>query len=202
MSIIQEILLRFLLVLLCVGSLAGVLLGAGMLWKPERIAFWNQYFSRWVSADKVHEQLDRPRWIERYFYRHHRLVGVLLLIGAVFVVYVFLFSKNMRRISAVIASGSSGLWDALVGILLIGSVLAALVGGIVLVRPSLLREIEKSSNRWIATEGMVKLFDGMHYSFDQRLLRHRKTAGVLMIAGGVYILMKLGPLLWRGGWKF
>jgi len=202
MSIVQEILLRFFLILLCVGSLAGVLLGAGMLWKPDRVANWNQFFSQWVSADKVHEQLDRPRWIERYFYRHHRVVGAALLIGAIFVVYVFLFSKKMRRISAVMASGSPGLWDALVGMLLIGSVLAALVGLVVLARPSLLREIEKSSNRWIATEGMVKLFDGMHYSFDQGLLRHRKTAGVLMIAGGLYILIALGPLIWRGGWKF
>lgn len=202
MSIIQDILLRFFLILLCIGSVASVLLGAGMLLKPERIVFWNQYFSRWVSADEVTEQLDRPRWIERYFYRHHRLVGALLLIGAVFILYTFLLNYNVRRISAVMTSGSWGLWDALVAMLLIGSVLAALVGIIVLTRPSLLREIEKSSNRWIATEGMVKLFDGMHYSVDQQLLRHRKTAGVLMILGGLYILMVLGPFLWRDGWKF
>ncbi|MFH1045189.1 MAG: hypothetical protein V1796_09170 [Pseudomonadota bacterium] len=202
MSIIQDILLRFFLILFCVGSIAGVLLGAGMLLKPERIAFWNHYFSRWVSADEITEQLDRPRWIERYFYRHHRLVGALLLIGAIFVLYALLFNRNMRRISAVMTSGSWGLGDALVGMLLIGSVLAALVGVIVLTRPSLLREIEQSSNRWITTDAMVKFFDGMHYSFDQQLLRHRKTAGVLMIFGGLYILMVLGPLLWRGGWKF
>lgn len=202
MNIIQDILLRFFLILLCAGSLAGVLLGAGILLKPERIVLLNQYFSRWVSADKVNEQLDRPRWIERYFYRHHRLVGALLLIGAIFVLYAFLFSHNMRRISAVMASGSWGLWEALSGMLLIGSVLAALVGVIVLTRPSMLGEIEKSSNRWIVTEGMVKIFNGMHHSFDQQFLRHRKTAGVLMIAGSLYILTVLGPFLWRGGWKF
>lgn len=202
MTIVQEMLLRSFLILLCVGSVAGVLLGAGMLWKPERIAFWNQYFSRWVSPDKIDEQLNRPRWIERYFYRHHRLVGATLLIGATFVLYAFLFGHNMRRVSAVMASGGWGLWEALVGILLIGSVLAAFVGLIVLTRPSLLREIEKSSNRWISTQGMVKLFDGMHYSFDLQFLRYRKTAGVLMILGGLYILIVLVPLLWRGGWKF
>lgn len=202
MTIAQDILMRFFAILLCVGSIAGILLGTGMLWKPERIVFWNQYFSRWVSADEVTEQLDRPRWIERYFYRHHRLVGATLLIGAIFILYTFLFNHNMRKVSAVMSSGSWGLWDALVGMLLIGSVLAALVSLIVLTRPSLLREFEKSSNRWISTQGMVKLFDGMHHSFDLQILRHRKTAGVLMILGGLYILMMLGPLLWRGGWKF
>ena len=202
MHVVQDILMRFILILLCVGSVAGILLGIGMLLKPERLVHWNQYLSRWISADKVNEELNRPRWVERYFYRHHRLVGTLLLIGAIFILYTFLFNYNLRRISAVMPYGNWGLWDALIGMLLIGGVLAALVGVIVLTRPSLLREIEKSSNRWIATGRMVKLFDDMHHSFDQRLLRHRKTAGVVMMVGGLYILLVLGPFLWRDGWKF
>ncbi len=202
MTIVQDILLRFLLILLCVGSVAGVLVGVGMLFKPERVTFWNQYFSRWIGAGKVTEQLDRPRWIERYFYRYHRLVGTSLLVGAIFILYTFLFSYNVRRISAVMPYGNWGLWDAFIGLLLIGGVLAALVGAIVLIRPSMLREIEKSSNRWIATEPMAKLFDAMHHSFDLRVLRYRKPLGVMMALGGVYILLVLVPLLWRGGWKF
>jgi len=202
MTIVQDILLRFFLILLCLGSIAGVLLGAGMLWNSERTVFWNQYFSRWISADKVNEQFNRPRWIERYFYRYHRVVGATLLAGAIFILYTFLFNYNMRKISAAMPAGHWGLWDAVVGVLLIGGVLAALVGAIVMARPSLLREIEKSSNRWISTEGMVKLFDRMHFSIDQNILRHRKTAGILMIAGGLYILTSLGPFLLRAGWKY
>ncbi len=202
MHVVQDILLRFFLILLCMGSVAGILLGIGMLLKPERLQHWNQYFSRWVSADKVNEELNRPRWIERYFYRHHRIVGGLLLGASIFVLYTFLFNYNLRRISAVMPSGSRGLWDVMVWVLLIGSALSALVGFIVLIRPSLLREVEKSSNRWIATDGMAKMFDHMHHSFDLHLMRHRKKAGVLIICGGLYILIVLGPFLWRGGWKF
>lgn len=202
MAIINDILLHFFLILLCAGSIVSLLVGAGMLLKPERIAFLNQYFSRWVSADKVEEQLDRPRWIERYFYRHHRLVGSALLIGAIFILYVFLFPYNARKISAAVAPGYWWLVDALMALLLIGIVLAALVGIVVLARPSLLREIEKSTNRWIATEDAAKLLNGMRYSLDQQLLRHRKIAGGFMILGSLYILVVLGPLLWRWGWKF
>lgn len=202
MAVINDILLRSFLLLLCAGSIAGILVGAGMLLRPERIVFLNQYFSHWVSADKVEEQLDRPRWIERYFYHHHWLVGSALLIGALFVLYVFLFSHNVRKIYAAIAPGNWWLANALMGVLLIGSVLAALVGIIVLARPSLLREIEKSTNRWISTEGVAKFFNRVHDSLDRRLLRHRKIAGAFMILGSLYILVVLGPLLWRGGWKF
>jgi hypothetical protein len=199
MDVIREVLLRSFLILLCAGSIAGVLIGAGMLLKPERIVFLNQYFSRWISANKIKEQLDRPRWIERFFYRHHRLVGGVLFIGAIFVMYVFLFGSKTRRIYAAITPGNWWLMDALMGALLGGSVLAALVGIIVLAKPSLLREIEKSTNRWISTEGVVNFFDGMRNSFDRQILRHRKIAGVFTIIGGLYILIVLGPFLWRGG---
>ncbi|MGB7541313.1 MAG: hypothetical protein WBM28_04765, partial [Burkholderiales bacterium] len=201
-SMINDILLQSLLILLCAGSIVGVLVGTGMLLRPERIAFLNQYFSRWVSADKIEEQLDRPRWTERSFYRHHQLVGGILLVGAIFVLYIFLFSYNVRKISAVMALGNWELLDALVGMLLVGSVLAALVGIIVLARPSLLRDIEKSTNRWISAERMVKCFNSTRYSFDQHILRHRKIAGILMVIGNLGILIALGPFLWRGGWKF
>lgn len=202
MNVINDILLHSFLILLCAGSIAGILVGAGMLFKPERIVFLNQYLSRWVGADKIEEELNRPRWIERYFYHHHRLVGSALLIGAIFVLYVFLLGYNTRKIFAAMAPGSWWLVNALMAMLLVGSVLAALVGTIVLVRPSLLREIEKSSNRWISTEGVAKFLNGMRYSFDQQLLRHRKLVGGFIIIGSLYILIVLGPLLWRGGWKF
>lgn len=198
MDVIRDVLLRSFLILLCAGSIAGVLIGAGILLKSERIVFLNQYVSRWISANKIQEQLDRPRWTERFFYRHHRLVGGVLFVGAIFVLYVFLFGSRTRRIYTAITPGNWWLMDALVGALLGGSVLAALVGIIVLAKPSLLREIEKSANRWISTEGAVRFFDGMRNSFDQQILRHRKIAGVFMIIGGLYILIVLGPFLWRG----
>jgi hypothetical protein len=198
MDVIREVLLRSSLILLCAGSIAGVLIGAWLLLKPERIVFWNQYFSRWISANKIQEQLDRPRWTERFFYRHHRLVGGVLFLGTIFVLYVFLSGSNMRRIYAAITPGNWWLMNALMAALFVGSALAALAGIIVLAKPSLLREIEKSANRWISTEGMVKLFDGMRNSFDRQILRHRKIAGVFMIIGGLYILIVVGPFLWRG----
>lgn len=198
---LNNILLQSFLVLLGCGAIVGILFGAGMLLKQEQVLRLNQYFSHWVSSEKLETQLDRPHWTERFFYRHHRPVGAGLLIGAMVVLYTFLISYNSRRISAFIAPGYLWLLDALLGLLLIGSVFAAIVGLIVLTRPSLLREIEKSTNRWIVTESLVKWFNGMHYSFEQSTFRHRKLAGVLLIIGSAYVLISLGYFLFRGGWK-
>ena len=200
MDIIRDILTQSFLGLLWVGSAVGILLGAGMLFKPDRIVFLNQYFSRWVGTQKLNEQLDRPRWIERYFYRHHRVVGSFLLIGAVFILYVFMFSYNVQKFSAALPSSTKGLWIALTAMLLVGGVVAALVGIIVLARPSLLRDIEKASNRWISTDRMAKSSDAMHHSFDQSVLRHRKLAGAFLIVGGLYVLIVMSQFFWRSGW--
>jgi hypothetical protein len=202
MDPIKEILVRFFVAILCGGSIFGLLVGVGLLLKPERIVFLNQYFSRWFSAEQMTEQLDRPRSSERFLYRHHRLLGGGLFVGALFILYIFLFSYNVRRISIATASGYWVVMDVLVAILVVGAALAGLVGIIVAARPSLLREIEKSTNRWIATDGIVKFFNSMRYSPDQHILRGSKAAGVIIIASSVYILIVLGPFLLRAGWKF
>ena len=202
MDAIKDILVRFFVAMLCGGSVFGFLVGVGLLLKPGRIALLNQYFSRWFSADKMTEQLDRSRSTEHFLYRRHRLVGGALFVGAMFVLYIFLFSYNVRRMSTATTSGYWVLMDALVAILLIGAVLAGLVGIVVAARPSLLREIERSTNRWFAMEGIVRFFNSIRYSPDQQILQRRKIAGIVVIAASLYILIVLAPFLWQGGWKF
>lgn len=202
MNAIREILSQSFLALLCVGGAAGVVLGAGLLIQPERIAVLNRLCSRWIGTQKLDEELDRPRWIERYVYRHHWTAGALLLVGALFVLYVLLFGSRLYAFAASLSSGFRVLWDSTRALLLLGSVLAALVGAVIMVRPSLLRDIERASNRWVSTDTVSKTFEGIYDSFDRQVLRHSRTAGVLMILGGAYVLMVLGQLLLRGGWRW
>ena len=182
--------------------LFGFLLGVGLLLKSDRIELLNHYFSRWFSSDKMTDTLDRPRWIERFLYRHHRLLGASLFIGALYVLYIFLFTYNLRRISAAVPTAYLVVVDTLMAVLLVGTILAALVGVIVAARPSLLREIEKWANRWIGTEGIVRFFNTMTYAHDRQILRNRRISGVFIIAGSLYVLIVLVPLLWRGGLSF
>ena len=202
MNIVVDIFSRAFLILMCAGSVVGVLIGAGLLFKPTWILSLNQQLSRWVSTRKIEVHLDRPRWTERFFYRHHRVTGAVLVLGGVFIFITFMFRYNTRKISAAFAPRDWWLWDGLLALLLLGSVVAALVGAIMLTKPSLLRDIETTTNRWISTEGLMKFFHTMHHSTDQFILRHRRVAGALIIVGSVYILVVLGPMLWRGGWRF
>lgn len=197
----DKLLLSVLIFLGC-GAMIGVLVGAGMLFKPGWIVALNRYFYRWLGTEGIEQQLDRPRGSERFFYRHHRLTGGGVLAGAMLVLYALLFGDNLRGLAAALAPDTRWLVDAALAVLLVGSVLAALVGIVVLARPSLLRQPEQWANRWIASDGLLKFFNAMHYSFDRYSLRHRKIAGGLLLIASLYVLMVLGRLLWSGAWQF
>lgn len=201
MDILNDILRQSFLMFLWIGSIAGILVGAGILFKPQQVTQLNQYFSRWVGSEQFGRLMDQPRWTERFFYRHNRVVGAGVSIGALIVLYTFLFSYNPRTISVLVPRDYWWLSDALTGIAVVGGFLSAIVGAIVLARPSLLREIEKSANHWVSTERLVSLFNGMHFSAEQSILRHPRIAGMSILLGSLYIMIVLGYFLFRGAWK-
>jgi len=198
MEMLNDILRQSLLVFLWIGSFVGILLGAGIWLKPEQIVRMNQYFSRWVGSGKIEQALDRPRWTERFFYHNSKLVGSGVLIGALGILYTFLFSFNLRTISTLVPRGYWWLSDAIVAIVLVGSGLAALIGMLVLTKPSVIREIEKASNHWVSTERFQTMFNSMHFSAEQSILRHHRIAGASIMVGSLYILIVLGYFLFRG----
>ena len=201
MGILSDILQQSIVKFLWIGSFAGILVGAGLLFKPQQMIQMNQYFSRWVGSDKLEMVLDRPRWVDRFFYRHHRLLGAGVFVGAMAVLYIFLFHYNLRTISTFIPREYWWVSDALMSMLLIGSVIAALVGLIVLIRPSLLRDLEKSTNRWISTEQLHTQFNAMNLSIEKSLLRHHRVAGASILIGSLYVLVILSYFLFRWSGK-
>lgn len=86
--------------------------------------------------------LDRQWQIERLIYRHHRIVGGIVLATGIFCVWR-LASTDLL----VLLNGSSAT-SALTWTLLLGQGFNLVVGMIILLRPSLLKPLESLSNRW------------------------------------------------------
>ncbi|MFA7241832.1 MAG: hypothetical protein WC091_17100 [Sulfuricellaceae bacterium] len=191
MDILNDILQQSFLRFLWVGSIAGILIGGGILFKPQQIIQLNQDLSRWVNSDKLGSLLNRPRTIERYFYRYHRLGGGAVTIGALIVLYTFLIKYNLRTVSEYVPQDYWWLSDALMVILIIGSTLAVLVGTIVLTKPSLLRDIEKAANHWVSSERLSSIINRMNTSAEHLLFRHHRLSAVLIILGSLYSLTLL-----------
>lgn len=194
----NEILLQSFLIFLFGGCVVGILVGAAMLLKPEQLARFNELASRWISTEKFVVRLDRRRRIEPFVYRNNRLTGAAVLVGAVFVLHTFLFRYNLRIISTFIPQNYWWLSDALVAMLLIGGVLAALVGGIMLIKPSLLRNIEASANHWVCTECISTWFNARYHFIERFILSHHRFYGAFILFVSLYVLVVIGDYLFFG----
>lgn len=120
---------------------------------------------------RLQEVFERPRRIERFIYRHHRLCGSAIVAGAL-VLLALLGAGQARLLSTVWLGGYGGRAAMLLVWALAAAVLV--IGIIVLVRPSALKGIEALANRWIQL-------------FPATVLTPRQI-GVLLLAAGLFCL--------------
>lgn len=177
------------------GAVVAVLLGAGMLLIPSKVSNLNQYLSHWVDTNSMDQAMDKPRATERFFYKYHRLVGTILLVGALLVLKVFLLGSGLKKVSVTASPEIAILLDSAATIFVVGSVVAVIVGFILVGRPSVLRDIESSANRWVSTDGLLRFFNNLHATADTKMFAHRRLTGAFLLLGGLYVATVLGFLL-------
>lgn len=179
------------------GAALGVLIGLLLLVDSPRVLRWNECLSRWISTREATAPLDASHDIKRYVYRTHRVVGLLVVAGALFALDVLTFGfQSGAVVRAFRGLGNQGMLgvavDAARAFLILGN-LAALAAGVVLCfRPSLLKGIEGWADRTYATRAASPALDRMHFEPDRWVARHPRTAGVLVLAGSAFILFSLG----------
>ena len=196
---LSDILLRSFLFFVGGGCVFGLLLGLGMVFRPHIVLRLNQYASKWVSTAKFTHPLDRIFRVERFVYRHHKPLGLLVVGGALYVLYVFLFNFDQKATISVLSNSMSPslaawLLEAMVVALVAGSVFAAIVGAFLLLRPSLMRGFETSANRWRATDETIMRLEVMRDFPDRFIARHIRGVGVLVVIGSLYVLSVFGIL--------
>lgn len=94
--------------------------------------------------------LDRPWRFERFIYRHHLAFGMGIVAGAGFLLFVLARHHDLS-IQSISWPTSRGAQLMLLGraVAWLFAALALFIGLIVVIRPSLLKGVETSTNRWI-----------------------------------------------------
>lgn len=183
---------RALAIFLLIGALLGVALGLLLIFKSQLLERINRAANRWVSTRHISQWLDRSVSIERWFYRHHRPLGALIIIGAGYnlVYFGLLFDKAsaLQQLPRYLpASLMDGLMDAFVLVMLLGAALALLAGFFICLRPSLLRGTEKGANQWVSSRSATKVLDVPHGQVDLFIARHAQSVGWLLLLGSIYL---------------
>jgi hypothetical protein len=196
--IVESLLLRSAVLFLMVGSLAGLVVGAMLLWHPQRLRMVGDILNRWVSTRHLDQALDRSVEIDPWFYRYRRACAGLILLASGYILYSF--TIGLDRVKAVIGLSRSfllpaelvrGLLDALVLSALLGALFAAFVSLFLLLRPSVLRDFEQGANRWVSMRRALKPMEIQRQGMDEYVFRYAREAGILLMLGSMYVLALL-----------
>lgn len=189
---VNIILWRSLAIFLIVGASMGVVVSTLLIFKPHLMARVNRLANRWISTRRLNQCLDRSISVEHWFYRHHRPLGMLIILGASYILVYFglLFDKSiaLQRLSGYAPVRLLDvLLDALALASLTGAAVALFVGLVLCLRPSLLRGIEESTNLWISSRRVTRVLDIPRDQLERFVAGHTQRVGWLLLLGSIYL---------------
>lgn len=193
---LEAIVLQTAYIVLLAGAALAVLLGILLLIDSARVLRWNASLSRWVSTRDAMRPLDAPHDIKRFVYRHHRILGVLVVAGAIYTLDVLTFGFQTGALARIFRGLANQnllgmLLDTLRLFLITANLLAVAAGITLAFRPSLLKGVEAWADRSYSTRSDGRM-DDMRFQPDQWVSAHPKLAGTLAAAGGAFILLAFG----------
>jgi hypothetical protein len=182
--------------LLLMGAALGLLVGIFLIIDSARVFRWNASLNRWFSTEEAARVFDKPRDVKRFVYRRHRVVGVVVVAGALYAMDVLLFRIQtgavLRALNGVAnPEGLRLIADSLRIFLIGGNAVALLVGLVLCFRPSMLKGLEMWADKQYAVQS-GKSLDQMNFVADQFVLRHPRLVGVLVAVGSLFVLVSLG----------
>lgn len=197
MSVSTALLLNLFTLFLIGGCVAALFIGIWILVRPETFLRANKFLSQWYTTRKITKPLMVPRRTERFVYRYHRVLGFFIVACALYVLYgvCYEYDKN-SIITAFFGSEeryppAAWLVPALAMMVGVGGLFALVVGGFLVVRPSLLKGFETWANRWVSARSATKFLDTMWFGPDQWVMRHPRVVAILLILGSAYALFRL-----------
>jgi hypothetical protein len=187
-----------LLTALILGLVFSVAVGVMLLASPKALFAMNQRLSRWVDTSAGFQKLEQPHNSERLFYRHHRIIGTLVTVGAVFVLWRWLFAFPKATVKVLFlgthASPNAAWLVPAIDWLIIGlHVFVLVIGVVIFARPSLLKGLEKTANAWHRVPAAP--LDKVIGTLDTGFALYPRLGGLLLISAAGGCLVSLLPML-------
>lgn len=189
---IDVFLWRDLAIFLLICAPLGVAASLMLITRPQVMERFNRVANRWISVRRLNQFLDRSISIEHWFYRHHSVFGVFVMLGSsyIFIYFGILFDKAyaLQHLNWKIPpKPMAGLLDALVLSSLTGAVVAFMVGLFLWLRPSLLRGIEVDANQWVSSRRAIKMLEIPRDQVENFVAHHAQRIGWLLLLGSIYL---------------
>ena len=201
---LSEVMRLFGLVLV-VGNLFALAAGVALLLAPHKVVTWLGLRTQHpVSVRRLTKKLEMPRNSEKVMLRYPRALGAVLLAGGMYVLIrggVFVsalsVSEGARLLARLYPGAALGqpvwesLWLTAWTLILLGALLAILVGLLALLRVQTLKKLSRLTSRWISTRQAVKPMSRPYYGIDRFVATHPQTLGGIIALLAVYTLVMI-----------
>ena len=174
--------------------------GAYLLILPDHATKLSHKLNRWVSTEAFFQRLDKPHYRDHLFYRWHRPFGIILILATIYIIYRLGVRTDMGRIAVLLPVFHEPivnvwLYEALQYFLVTASVIILMIGIVICIRPSILKNLEQKANFWIKSEEPLQKLTTSYAIPENILPGNVRLFGSLVMAGGIYIMLSSSQLL-------
>jgi len=179
------------------GGLLGLVTGLALIFNSSAVFRVSERMNVWISTRQAMRSWDQPIDVERALYRSHRLVGILMLIGALFTLYVLVLRLRGPELTSLLSSFFRlpvAAWIAIsLRIFLVAANVAALfIAATILLRPSALKGLEAWANRSFSGRGSARAWDIPRPSVDPIAVANPRLVGTALAIAGAYVVLAIG----------
>lgn len=181
--------------LIIVGAALSLLYGLWLIINPKNALALNSKINKSFSMRKSTKALETPISIERFFYRHAKITGALLMAGALYLFYLLYWELDFVRLAQTLPNLTPLIWEWLLQAFLIFFLIAAVVvfllGLLILVRPSSLKPLEEKANTWISTRQKMQFMSEEIGQTDKLLALFPRQFGAIIVIISTAILLNM-----------
>ena len=167
-----------------VAGLVAAVVGVLLLTIPRRVLDGPTGLRRVLFETNLGTVFDARFAIERSVYRRHRIVGGVVLLGAIALAMLLWY---VGRKPSVVTQLRGAL--GVVGLRVVTASAMTIVAGLgvagtcLLIRPSVLKGLEAAANRWIEPPRR-----DAHMAVSEWVLRHPRATGLVLVLAGLACL--------------
>lgn len=177
-----------------VGVVVSTLAGLWLVFAPSGALRLANRLNREYSIGWLQRALDAPRHTEPWIYRHHRIVGTVLVIATAYFFWQLATDFGAAALAAMFAGALPPvalkvLASAFTSILVLGNAAGLILGVVIFVRPSALKGTERWANRWVASDKAVEFLDRRDDRAEGYAHRYPRRVGLVILAATVYIAL-------------
>jgi hypothetical protein len=167
------------------GSVLGISVGLGLLFRSAATLRFFDTMNRWISTRRALKPLEIPRYVGSPTARKPRWNGLVLLVAGAYVA-IILGQLDGAKMVAALAYGARYampteiLLKTIRWIMVAGGLAAMAVGAMLLFFPSAYPAFEARANHWYSTRQAFTGGDSPHLTLDRWVAAYPRFAGAVI----------------------